>query len=692
MDVRWRWLACGVGCCFLGACQLTNGISVCGQTPSPELDVNRRTEGNQLISSSRSVAALPSGDGLALWTSDLIEGKSSELRAVRINAEGISQPGCARLDGGEDTLAGDDPASVPLLRRSALLSPPLTASSMGLVTFFQIQEGHPWAIVGSFFHANGCVDFLVPASERVFPIVEAEPGHILQYNVSVAVAPDDIHERYAVFWGDVEPEKISTTVKGRLVSRNPLAPAFPPSAADATGSAVTLPVRRESILALDATAISQHEIALITVAHSIEAQAIRIWLARFDDRLSPRGEPVMIKEAPGLAAGVPLRQASVAYDGSHLYVVWTALDGTDVKTTRLFGQAFDAQGRPAERPLRLGVAPGASDSYAALAARPGGGFVAAWRQQGSGGLSLRMRVVDSYGRPVFTNPACDDQDFPVTSTRQGDLAQASLAFLEGGSLLVAWDGKTPGGRDPDGNSVRSRLFRPSALFPGGTLRESARPTSPPPTPPVDQHPDQRPCHLPEAGTPGAACNCDLSCANDAFCAKQESVGDPGGTCYIACKDGTSCPAGTTCTDGAPLCTKPCHEHADCPAGRECFAGGCVAFCKDDSVCGGGTCDIYTRRCAAQAIKGAGLYGLCRSSRDCRSESCGGSYPEEGRCWTRCWPSLGGCPEGGVCIEWLPGGKDWGSCFLPCADGHCPDGLTCERLGASQTLVCTAGRP
>lgn len=671
-----------------GSCQLVNAIAACEEALAPAAEVNRRSEGDQLIASPGSVAALPTGDALVLWTSDGGGTAASELRAVRVNAEGVSQPGCARVDGGEDTLAGDA-AILRTAKVSAVLSAPSGPTTMGLFTFL---ETSPLAIRAGFFNANGCVDFLAPASTRVFPVAEGAPGHVLRFNTSVSVAKDGINERFAVFWEDVDTRTLNHMVKARLVSRDVLAPAFPASAADPTGGAVTLPVRHEALLGLDAAAISPHEVALLMVGLSVERQSIQIWLARFDDTLAPLGEPVLVADAVALPTIVPLRQALLATDGDHLFVMWMALDPA-TQTTRAFGQAFDPRGRPVERPVRLGTAAVASDSHAAVTAHPGGGFVTAWREQGSGGVTLRARALDTFGRPAFNSQACGDADFAFAEAgAQGDLGQPSLTFLSSGSLLGAWDGVTPGSRDPDGHSVRSRLFSPRALFPGGVLRSpTAAPVAPAPLaqpPPVTE----RPCGQPEARSPGAACGCDLTCANDAFCGKQESVGDPGGTCYIRCDTDAGCPAGSVCSRSDGLCTAACTEHADCPAGRECFLGSCIAHCQSDAVCGTATCDPYTRRCAVQNNGAGGLYARCTRAADCHSGHCGIVYPEIGRCWSSCWPSQGGCPEGAVCVEWTPGGKDWGSCLLPCPDGVCPAGLTCERYGAKRLLVCTAGRP
>jgi hypothetical protein len=265
-----------------------------------------------------------------------------------------------------------------------------------------------------------------------------------------------------------------------------------------------------------------------------------------------------------------------------------------------------------------------------------------------------------------------------------------LTVYKSGSLLVVWDGMTPGSRDPDGSSVRSRLFEPSALFVAGKLRGPGGAAVAPPPSSGAPNPDQRPCKQAGAGTPGAACTCELTCQNDAFCAKQEAVGDPGGTCYIPCTADAECPAGRICGVGTGYCASGCKTHADCPVGRECFGGGCEAFCKDDSVCGAAKCDLYSRLCSVGTNGGGGLYAPCAKGSDCRSGHCGVTHPETGRCWSSCWPSLGGCPEGAVCIEWAPAGPDWGSCLLPCPDGKCPAGLNCEPMGAQQVLVCTSG--
>ena len=123
----------------------------------------------------------------------------------------------------------------------------------------------------------------------------------------------------------------------------------------------------------------------------------------------------------------------------------------------------------------MGADAAANDSYPTLTAMPGGGFVAAWRQQVSSGaagtaaVSLRMVALDTYGRKAFNNVACRETDFQLTSAGGGDIGQSAATVAPDGRVAVAFTiaSEATGLAQSDVSLIS---ISPGQLFPSGTLR------------------------------------------------------------------------------------------------------------------------------------------------------------------------------------------------------------------------------
>lgn len=208
-----------------------------------------------------------------------------------------------------------------------------------------------------------------------------------------------------------------------------------------------------------------------------------------------------------------------------------------------------------------------------------------------------------------------------------------------------------------------------------------------------------------------ASHCTHSCSTGADCPAGYACSSAGGTkiCVSierSCTAPTQCPSGLGfCGSGMVGCTAECTTAADCPThwvglpGYTCEARSGKNVCVPPSVVIGG--DPFGTTCSFTS--GGSNY--------CRSEVCDDVAPA-GKCIQRC-TLRGGCPSGWGCfpLEDTSGtalicnaaGSGWlgntcsrgsdcatGMCWAPgyctrmCADGYCPDGMTCTTTPVTAT--------
>ena len=157
---------------------------------------------------------------------------------------------------------------------------------------------------------------------------------------------------------------------------------------------------------------------------------------------------------------------------------------------------------------------------------------------------------------------------------------------------------------------------------------------------------------------------------------------------MGCDPDAAAPSGYICPQlssggGALLAT--CDATNRCRDGYICIIdtttniGTCDVQCSRDAQCSVvGHCDLYSGLCQAEQT-GAGLIGACTRDEQCKSGNCvTGMGATPNFCATRCNLLDAACPEHGVCVSISSDpGYTAGFCFLPCSQGTCAAGFSCD---------------
>jgi hypothetical protein len=459
------------------------------------------------------------------------------------------------------------------------------------------------------------------------------------------------------------------------------------------------------ILGLDAVATGPDEV-LVVWGSSRGDFKYTLHSQLFDGALRPKGDvAVLAQDLP--YETLPLGAVvAAAFDGTHVLV--TTLRRTTGGATRAFARAYLPSGRTAGDELTLGSADATSDGFVSLTALPGGGFLAAWRQQigdaaTSGAVSLRAVALDTYGRKAFTNRACGEADFQLVVAAGNDVGRVALASGPDGRVVAAYTEASTGEESLSQSDVSLIAMRATDLFPSGRLRSttSASPAvGPPPKRIAGQHAS---CSHPTAGRPGRACRCDDSCDDGGVCLAEELSGYAGGKCVLACDPRVTpdgCPAGSRCraySDGVSgSCDIACDVDADCGVGRRCFAQQhvCLPFCITDADCRTNSCNLYDKLCDSPGYNpnGGRLLAKCEFDTDCRSGFCAlAEDPWQPKtCAVECVTDVpSSCPDGGICLG-VPAGDRSGWCLPPCKNLSCKHydaALACFEIKSYDTPVC-----
>jgi len=150
------------------------------------------------------------------------------------------------------------------------------------------------------------------------------------------------------------------------------------------------------------------------------------------------------------AGGQTASAAAGLTDGGHV-VVWQSYNQDDPQSLNqgVFGQLYDALGQPRGAEFQLNETFIGAQQQPAVAALPGGGFVAGWDGNGPGdsaGVFLRLFGAD--GQPTGGETRIND----LTSGTEDALRLATNAA---GRILAVW---TDSNGDTSGDGVRARLF------------------------------------------------------------------------------------------------------------------------------------------------------------------------------------------------------------------------------------------
>jgi len=144
-------------------------------------------------------------------------------------------------------------------------------------------------------------------------------------------------------------------------------------------------------------------------------------------------------------------------------LVWTSdgSNGSDTSLSSIQGQAFDADGLPLGGEFQVNSYTTSTQGMPAIDAEPGGGFVVAWRSDGSAGSdtslsSIQARIFDAAGAPL-------GPDFQVNSYTTGLQERPGVAFGASGDFVVVWQSAGSGGTDTSAGSIQARAFDANGL-------------------------------------------------------------------------------------------------------------------------------------------------------------------------------------------------------------------------------------
>jgi hypothetical protein len=702
-----RITAAGLTLCAAG-CSAWNTIDVCDQKSAGPITVNQGFEGIQKTGSPAAIAPLPGGNAMVVFASE-VGGRDpaevTELRSVRLTADGARLPGCEGNDGRDDVLVPavqTDPGKQ--LREAGFAAGPVGPNRTGLITY-RAQEGdRPPELWGVFFQSNGCPYFGSSDRRKAFLIATVPSGEELVGQSVVALGAGKPDDDFLVLWEELSGDGVFRA-RARVLRMTPSGPVFLPTVPSREGAAVSLPdVVIPKFLYGMAPVVMGNEIAV--AAHYSTGgndSQLQVWF--FDDRLQMVRPTVQVASDGVRGELLPGRDVTAAYDGRTLLVGWIMNDPAG--RASLFTRALDPQGRPRAPAFRVRTQADATDNFPVATAWKDHGFLVSWRQQGGQGdrtgPRILGRLLDSSGRPSFTAQACGEQPFVIAQQSDGDRRQASIAPLESNDVLAVWTEDSTHGADTSGSSIQGRVLPVGSLFVGASKPGSGKVPPPPidagdPPPPPDGGPgDSAPGAMCEAPQPhtrkgGERCLCNVDCESGAAsCGIELPEGFPGGMCIKACNIAMpdSCGPGGVCRGNATdaYCLRACTTHEDCGPGRACSGTprACMPYCWKDSDCRSGHCDPYRGLCHSEAapLSGKGALEPCLRHDDCRSRYCSSV---NNRCLVSCHAAMPNCPATTICVP-FPNG-DGGLCLPTCPDGTCFDpALKCNTQAGLAEKVC-----
>ncbi len=171
----------------------------------------------------------------------------------------------------------------------------------------------------------------------------------------------------------------------------------------------------------------------------------------------------------GSAFGVQRNPDAAFLAGDRFLVVWESFNNADDPEDGLQGRLFDLEATPIGEDFSLNSLVTLRQIQPAVAASPGGGFVAAWASDVSDGtdqdgLSIQARRFDGSGKPL-------DVEFQVnTSTTSTQQKPAVAAFADDG-FVVVWE--SPYSASGPGTTVLGQLFDSTGMPVGGEIEVSS---------------------------------------------------------------------------------------------------------------------------------------------------------------------------------------------------------------------------
>ncbi|MCC6875987.1 MAG: hypothetical protein IT378_16890 [Sandaracinaceae bacterium] len=435
------------------ACTLVSHVDVCERRGPAERDLNARPEGDQTLSPSNAIVALPAGGAFVAWTSTTEAG--SVIRGALVNADGLLLPTCA-ADAEHPYSAREEQAASPAL------GAPTANDELALLVYRRRAAAGGYEIVGVPLTPGGC-----PPSISPRPFVIASGPAISNPRPLALGGAEQV-----VTWTTLEASGRAHLLGRRFRLRLGADPIPRPTVNGPDGEAVDLvtPPAANGVLAR----LDDGAIALAWLEP--ETAGFRVRAAVLEQDLRVRAGPVVIDDL-SLPSGLIPEEVSIAiaFDGEQLLTSWMA--GNDRNEPRVWAafltpslQPLRAERSPEGEPFRLGSIDVAGETEVALARVAGGGFVAAWQESGTtahedrSGRGLRALALGQDGRVRFANRACDATDFPLNLAFESDQTLPALATLADETILAAW--VTAGGQTADrsGTGLRVVSLRPRDLF------------------------------------------------------------------------------------------------------------------------------------------------------------------------------------------------------------------------------------
>jgi outer membrane exchange protein TraA len=185
-------------------------------------------------------------------------------------------------------------------------------------------------------------------------------------------------------------------------------------------------------------------------------------------------------------------------------------------------------------------------------------------------------------------------------------------------------------------------------------------------------------------TPGASPSC-VECTNNSQCPSGKTCDTANGRCVDSipeCNTSDRCgPGCVRCPEERPLCLDgqvcvQCRTDLECGQGKYCLSGECSS-CTTDRHCGTrcGACEKDAPYCLSNGTAEGSACVQCRDNSDCGGRTCNlttHTCENSGACAVSCGPGL--VCNGSACVQ----------CF---ADAHCPCGGTCDTASNTCSSSC-----
>jgi hypothetical protein len=191
-----------------------------------------------------------------------------------------------------------------------------------------------------------------------------------------------------------------------------------------------------------------------------------IFAQRYDSNGLPRGGEFQVNT---YTTGYQLSPAVRLDARGHFAIVWQS-DSQDGSSDGVFGQRFDAAGLPVGGEFRVNAYTTGPQTNPAVAMDPGGNFVVVWEgglDQDGDGFGVFGQRYDAAGRP-------QGAEFRVNSYTTDDQYSPAVAMDPDGNFVVVWASYT---QDGDLAGVYGQRFDAAGAALGGEFRVNSYTTS-----------------------------------------------------------------------------------------------------------------------------------------------------------------------------------------------------------------------